>query len=80
MIYRHQKQSVRTDVIATRPTNVLNLALRVFEDRDGVSEDAQNEKITELTNANQEVFEECGACRVSVLICRRATYLMYVPL
>ena len=31
---------------ATRSTNVLNLALRVFEDGDDMSEDARNEKIT----------------------------------
>ena len=60
VIYRHQ---VRTDAIATRPTNVLNLALRVFEDGDDVSEDARNEKITELTNVNQEALEKCGVRR-----------------
>ena len=48
VIYRHQKRPVRTDAIATRPTSVPNLAFRVFEDGDDVSEDARNEKITEL--------------------------------
>jgi acetyl-CoA carboxylase/biotin carboxylase 1 len=45
-----------------------------------VSEDAWNDKITELTNAHQEVLEKCGVRRVSILICRRATYPMYFTL
>ena len=54
--------------------------LRPFKDRDEMSEEARKEKITELTNANQEVLEKRGARRVSVLICRCATYPMYLTL
>ena len=39
-----------------------------------MSEDAWNDKITELTNANWEVLEKRGVRRVSILICQRATY------
>jgi acetyl-CoA carboxylase / biotin carboxylase 1 len=48
-----------------QPPNVLNFAIRISKDEDNMPEDAWNEKLIELTNANREVLEKavCVAYR-----------------
>ena len=45
-----------------------------------MSEDAWNDKITELTSASREVPEKRGVRRVLIFIRRRASYPMYFTL
>ena len=77
MLPLHDKKEFAEMYNDNQPPNVLNLALRIFKDEDDMHEDAWYEKITELTNANLEVLEKRGVRRVSIMICRRATYPMY---
>ena len=43
-------------------------------------EDAQYEEITELTKLTWRCLKKRGVCRVSIMVCRRATYPMYFTL
>ncbi len=63
-----------------QPPNVLNLALRIFNDADDMSEDAWYEKAVELVNGHREVLTRRGVRRVSVLICRPGQYPIYYTL
>ncbi|KAL1945115.1 hypothetical protein VTO73DRAFT_2735 [Trametes versicolor] len=62
------------------PPNVLNMALRIFNEADDMSEDAWYEKIEELVNAHRDVVTRRGVRRISVLICRPGQYPIYYTL
>lgn len=64
----------------TEPPNVLNLALRIFNESDDFSEDAWNEKIQELVNSHKETLARHGVRRTSVVICRPGQYPQYYTL
>ena len=53
-----------------QPPNVLNMALRVFNEADDMSDDAWYEKIVELVNSHRDVLTRRGVRRISILICR----------
>jgi len=80
MLPLHDKKEFAERYNDAQSPNVLNIALRIFKDEDDMSENAWNEKITELANANRETLEKRGVRRVSILICRRANYPMYFTL
>ena len=46
-----------------QPPNVLNMALRVFNEDDDMSEDAWYEKVLELTNNHRDVLARRGVRR-----------------
>ena len=50
------------------PPNVLNMALRIFNEADDMSDDAWYEKIVELVNNHGDVLNRRGVRRISVLI------------
>ncbi|KAI0358341.1 acetyl CoA carboxylase [Trametes cingulata] len=62
------------------PPNVLNMALRIFNEADDMSDDAWYEKIVELVNGHREVLTRRGVRRISVLICRPGQYPVYYTL
>ncbi|TBU46750.1 acetyl CoA carboxylase [Dichomitus squalens] len=63
-----------------QPPNVLNMALRVFNEADDMSEDAWYEKIEELVNSHRDVLTKRGVRRISILICRPGQYPIYYTL
>ncbi|EMD38813.1 hypothetical protein CERSUDRAFT_112545 [Gelatoporia subvermispora B] len=63
-----------------QPPNVLNLALRIFDEKDNMSEDEWSKKIDELINNRRDVLTQRGVRRVSVLICRPGMYPQYFTL
>ncbi|OCH83943.1 acetyl CoA carboxylase [Obba rivulosa] len=63
-----------------QPPNVLNLALRIFDEKDNMSEDEWSKKIDELLNSRRDVLTQRGVRRVSVLICRPGMYPLYFTL
>ncbi|EPQ56622.1 cytosolic acc1, acetyl-CoA carboxylase [Gloeophyllum trabeum ATCC 11539] len=64
----------------SQPPNVLNLALRIFNREDDMSDDAFAEKIHELTNQKKDVLTRRGVRRVTVLVCRQGQYPVYFTL
>jgi acetyl-CoA carboxylase / biotin carboxylase 1 len=64
----------------SQPPNVLNLALRIFNDADDMSEAAWSDAIQALINKHRKVLNEHGVRRVSVLICRPEQYPYYYTL
>ena len=66
--------------VDSQPPNVINIALRIFEEEDDMSESAWSEKVTEFVNNHKEVLTHRGVRRVSVLICRRGQYPVYFTL
>ena len=66
--------------VNSQPPNVINIALRVLEERDDMSESAWSGKVTEFVNAHKEVLARRGVRRVSILICRRGQYPVYFTL
>jgi acetyl-CoA carboxylase/biotin carboxylase 1 len=71
----HQRHGVNN-----QPPNVINIALRIFDEKDDMSESAWSEKVTEFLNAHKGVLVRRGVRRVSILICRRSQYPVYFTL
>ncbi|OCB90590.1 acetyl CoA carboxylase [Sanghuangporus baumii] len=63
-----------------QPPNVLNIALRIFEEEDDMSESIWAEKITGLVNQRNKVLVDRGVRRVAVMICRKGQYPLYFTL
>ena len=63
-----------------QPPNVLNMALRVFNEADDMSDDAWYDKIVELVNSHRDVLTRRGVRRISILICRPGQYPVYYTL
>ena len=63
-----------------QPPNVLNMALRVFEPEDDMSESAWSDKIIKLVNERRATLVYHGIRRVSVIICRQGQYPLYYTL
>ncbi|KAH9921701.1 acetyl CoA carboxylase [Epithele typhae] len=66
--------------VNNQPPNVLNLALRIFNEADDFSEDVWYEKVLELVNSRREVLTRRGVRRISILICRPGQYPIYYTL
>lgn len=64
----------------SQPPNVLNYALRIFDSKDDMSEDAWYQQIIELVNSRKVILTEHGVRRLSVLICRPGQYPLYFTL
>ncbi|KAJ7252734.1 acetyl CoA carboxylase [Mycena haematopus] len=60
--------------------NVMNIALRIFNDADDMPQDAWSEKLIAFTNEQNEILARRGVRRVSFLICRRGQYPVYFTL
>ncbi|EJD07272.1 acetyl CoA carboxylase [Fomitiporia mediterranea MF3/22] len=63
-----------------QPPNVLNIALRVFEEEDDMSESVWAEKIIALVNERRKALTDHGVRRVSIMICRKGLYPLYFTL
>ncbi|KAF8636390.1 hypothetical protein AX17_003572 [Amanita inopinata Kibby_2008] len=63
-----------------QPPNVINVALRIFDDEDDMAETSWNKKIHEFVNSHTDVLSKHGVRRVSVLICRPEHYPVYFTL
>jgi acetyl-CoA carboxylase/biotin carboxylase 1 len=63
-----------------QPPNIMNLALRIFDKKDDMTEEAWSEKITALINQRRESLNKRGIRCVSVLICRQGQYLFFYTL
>jgi hypothetical protein len=55
----------------------LNIALRIFEEADDMSDEAWFEKITAFVVEQREPSGRRGVRRVSIVICRRGQYPVY---
>lgn len=64
----------------TQPPNVLNLALRVFDEADDMSNAEWAEKISVFLNSQKSILTQRGVRRVSVVLCRRGQYPWYYTL
>ncbi|KAF7370658.1 hypothetical protein MSAN_00698800 [Mycena sanguinolenta] len=62
------------------PPNVMNIALRIFNDADDMSQDAWSEKLIAFTNEQCETLAKRGVRRISFLICRPGQYPVYFTL
>ncbi|TFY80056.1 hypothetical protein EWM64_g3963 [Hericium alpestre] len=62
------------------PPNVLNLALRVFKEQDDTPEEDWATKIAAFINERTATLRARGVRRVTMLICRPATYPLYYTL
>ncbi|KAI9464497.1 acetyl CoA carboxylase [Lactarius psammicola] len=62
------------------PPNVLNLALRVFNEADDMSDAEWAEKICVFFNNRKHILAQRGVRRVSVVLCRRGQYPWYYTL
>ncbi|KAJ7876806.1 acetyl-CoA carboxylase [Mycena leptocephala] len=60
--------------------NVMNIALRIFNDVDDMSQDAWSEKLTAFSNEHSQTLTKRGVRRISFLICRRGQYPVYFTL
>ncbi|KAJ7890599.1 acetyl-CoA carboxylase [Mycena olivaceomarginata] len=63
-----------------QPPNVMNVALRIFNDADDMSQDAWSEKLIAFTNEHSETLAKRGVRRISFLICRLGQYPVYFTL
>lgn len=63
-----------------QPPNVMNLALRIFDEKDDMTEEVWSEKIIALINDRRDSLNKRGVRRVSVLICRQSQYPFYYTL
>ncbi|KAJ7449654.1 acetyl-CoA carboxylase [Mycena latifolia] len=63
-----------------QPPNVMNIALRIFNDEDDMSQDAWSEKLTAFSNEHSQTLTRRGVRRISFLICRRGQYPVYFTL
>jgi acetyl-CoA carboxylase / biotin carboxylase 1 len=62
---------------AIEPPNVLNFALRVFEEENDLEDSVWREKFLELSNGGKELLKKHGVRRVSFLLCRKGQYPWY---
>ncbi|KAJ6581428.1 acetyl-CoA carboxylase [Mycena capillaripes] len=60
--------------------NVMNIALRIFNDADDMSQDAWSEKLTAFSNEHSQTLARRGVRRISFLICRPSQYPVYFTL
>ncbi|KAK0238625.1 acetyl CoA carboxylase [Armillaria nabsnona] len=72
----HQERHGKDD----QPPNVINIALRLFNKEDDMSEDDWFAKIIPFINGQRETLARRGVRRVSVLLCRQGQYPVYVTL
>jgi acetyl-CoA carboxylase/biotin carboxylase 1 len=63
-----------------QPPNVLNLALRIFNTADDMSDAEWAEKIYIFVNNQKHILAQRGVRRVSVVLCRRGQYPWYYTL
>ncbi len=66
--------------VNSQPPNVLNLALRVFNEADDMSDAEWAEKIYVFVNNHKHILTQRGVRRVSVVLCRRGQYPWYYTL
>lgn len=64
----------------SEPANVMNVALRVFEPEEEMTEKAWAEKVTSLINVQKPTLNRHGVRRVTVLICNKGQYPWYYTL
>ena len=64
----------------TQPPNVLNVALRIFDSADDMSDSAWSEKINQVVNEKRDYLTRRGVRRTSVMICRKGMYPLYYTL
>ncbi|KAI9509668.1 acetyl CoA carboxylase [Russula earlei] len=64
----------------SQPPNVLNLALRIFNEVDDMSDAEWAEKIFVFVNNQKHILAQRGVRRVSVVLCRRGQYPWYYTL
>jgi acetyl-CoA carboxylase/biotin carboxylase 1 len=64
----------------SQPPNVLNLALRIFNTADDMSDAEWAEKIYIFVNNQKHTLAQRGVRRVSVVLCRRGQYPWYYTL
>jgi len=64
----------------SQPPNVLNLALRIFNTADDMSDAEWAEKIYIFVNNQKHILIQRGVRRVSVVLCRRGQYPWYYTL
>ncbi|KAK7060862.1 acetyl-coenzyme-A carboxylase [Paramarasmius palmivorus] len=60
--------------------NVINIALRLFDETDDMPEEAWFEKVTEFINSHTDDLAHRGVGRVSIMLCRRGQYPVYLTL
>lgn len=63
-----------------QPPNIMNLALRIFDEEDDMEDNDWSENIIALVNERSATLKKRGVRRVSVLICRRTQYPFYYTL
>jgi len=64
----------------SQPPNILNLALRAFNEADDMSNTEWAEKIYVFVNNQKSILAQRGVRRVSVVLCRRRQYPWYYTL
>ncbi|KIJ20620.1 hypothetical protein PAXINDRAFT_165527 [Paxillus involutus ATCC 200175] len=62
---------------SSEPPNVMNLALRIFDKADDVSEEAWAEQALQFVNERNAALVKRGVRRVTIIICKRGQYPMY---
>ncbi|THH28004.1 hypothetical protein EUX98_g6181 [Antrodiella citrinella] len=66
--------------INSQPPNVLNMALRIFDESEDMSDDEWYTKIAELVNGRKTVLSKRGVRRLSIMICRPGLYPQYITM
>ncbi|TCD69094.1 acetyl-coenzyme-A carboxylase [Steccherinum ochraceum] len=64
----------------SQPPNVLNMALRIFDETEDMSDDEWYIKLAELVNGRKGLLEKRGVRRLSILICRPGLYPQYITM
>ncbi|KJA28198.1 hypothetical protein HYPSUDRAFT_129635 [Hypholoma sublateritium FD-334 SS-4] len=64
----------------TQAPNVVNIALRIFEDKDDKGEDEWNKEVLAFVNDHSAILSQRGVRRLSILLCRRGQYPVYFTL
>lgn len=59
------------------PPNVLNIALRIFEEANDMKDDVWREEFLRLSNGKKDLLAAHGVRRVSFMLCRRGQYPWY---
>lgn len=62
---------------SSQPPNVMNLALRIFDEADDMAEEDWAEQLTKFVNNHNATLAKRGVRRVTIMICRRGQYPMY---
>jgi acetyl-CoA carboxylase/biotin carboxylase 1 len=65
---------------ANQPPNVLNCALRIWDEADDKSESEWSEAVQKLVNKEKQMLAAHGVRRVSIIVCRRGEYPYYYTL